>query len=690
MDQAPKDWSPHSSHWGAFSVRWSGATPAIRLYERNPAPYRSAEFHHGDRHKARVLRPMVRTAWLDRPGSRRRRNFDQPFVALSWDEALDRFTDELSPGLIPSMARRGVRRVVRLGERRPFPPRAEPAPSLPEPARRLCPLGQQLQRRRRGGDPAARPRPARRGRRQQRRWDASRSTPSWWWPSAACREEHDVGGGGISRHIARAATARRAAQRGVRVRRCSARCATTCRRRSQAPWHPILPGTDVALMLGLAHTLVERGAARRRLPRTLLPRRRPCSSTMCSAAATAAEGRRVGGAISGIAGRRRSAPWRARWRRRTLVTVLAFAAARASTASSRCGWASLLAALLGQIGLPGGGFGHGSGSIGDTGKPPLAVPLPTLPQGRNGSAISSRWRGSPTCCCSPGEPFDYDGQRLTYPDIRLVYWAGGNPFHHHQDLNRLRRAFARPDTLDRARAVLDARRRATPTSCCRRRCRWSATTSAPPPATALVAMHRAVAPVGEARNDYDIFAALAAAPRRRARRSPKAATRAWLAHLYEPTRRALADARLPTRPTSTNSGKRGDSLLPIRDEDGGIVARFRADPEAHRCRRRAARSSCSPRPSPASATTTARGTRPGCRRADAARLRATRCTLIANQPATRLHSQLDFGAYSQADEGRRPRAGAPPPGRCGGARHRRRRHRAPVQRSRRLPRRRGR
>jgi len=24
-----------------------------------------------------------------------------------------------------------------------------------------------------------------------------------------------------------------------------------------------------------------------------------------------------------------------------------------------------------------------------------------------------------------------------YPDIRLVFWAGGNPFHHHQDLNRL-------------------------------------------------------------------------------------------------------------------------------------------------------------------------------------------------------------------------------------------------------------
>jgi biotin/methionine sulfoxide reductase len=44
----------------------------------------------------------------------------------------------------------------------------------------------------------------------------------------------------------------------------------------------------------------------------------------------------------------------------------------------------VLAAMLGQIGLPGGGFGLGLGSIGNIGKPQLTVPLPTLPQGRSG------------------------------------------------------------------------------------------------------------------------------------------------------------------------------------------------------------------------------------------------------------------------------------------------------------------
>jgi len=45
----------------------------------------------------------------------------------------------------------------------------------------------------------------------------------------------------------------------------------------------------------------------------------------------------------------------------------------------------------------------------------------------------------------PGTAFEYNGPTHHYPDIRLVYWSGGNPFHHHQDIGKLRQAFARPD-----------------------------------------------------------------------------------------------------------------------------------------------------------------------------------------------------------------------------------------------------
>ena len=69
-----------------------------------------------------------------------------------------------------------------------------------------------------------------------------------------------------------------------------------------------------------------------------------------------------------------------------------------------------------------------------------------------------------------------------YPDIRMICWAGGNPYHHHQDLNRFLHAWARAETIivhepwwtaaaQRADIVLPARQR------------WSATTSRHPRAT---------------------------------------------------------------------------------------------------------------------------------------------------------------------------------------------------------------
>src|SRR5690606_24267962 len=88
-------------------------------------------------------------------------------------------------------------------------------------------------------------------------------------------------------------------------------------------------------------------------------------------------------------------------------------------------------------------------------------------------------------------------------------WAGGNPFHHHQDLFRLRQAFQRPETIIVHEPY------------------WTATARHAdivlPATTALerndiggssrdpydFAMHKAVEPVGEARDDFRIFSELA-------------------------------------------------------------------------------------------------------------------------------------------------------------------------------------
>ncbi len=237
-----------------------------------------------------------------------------------------------------------------------------------------------------------------------------------------------------------------------------------------------------------------------------------------------------------------------------------------STASSRCGSGIALAALLGQIGLPGGGFGHGYGSMADVGERRAVRPLPTLSAGAEpGARPSSRSPGSPTCCCTPASRSTTTAHAARYPDIRLVYWAGGNPFHHHQDLNRLRRALARPDTVivhepfwtamaRHADIVLPA------TTTLERNDIGAGRNDALPrsPCTGRVE------PVGEARDDYDIFAELAERLGVARRASPRAATSdGWLEHLYDTlasdrsaapasdvpvVRRVLGDGEVARRP----------------------------------------------------------------------------------------------------------------------------------------------
>src|SRR5207248_3194878 len=205
-------------------------------------------------------------------------------------------------------------------------------------------------------------------------------------------------------------------------------------------------GTDVALMLGLAHTLVTQGLHDRVFLDRYCTGWETFETDLLGRSDNQPKDASWAAAICGIAAgdiidlARRCAG------RRTLITC-SQSLQRAEHGEQPVWMGVVLAALLGQIGLPGGGFAYALGSTSNTGKPPLAVPLPTLPTGRNSISDFIPVSRIADMLLNPGQPFEYNGQRLEYPEIRLVYWAGGNPFHHHQDLNRLREAFARPDTV---------------------------------------------------------------------------------------------------------------------------------------------------------------------------------------------------------------------------------------------------
>ncbi|MCE2454139.1 MAG: molybdopterin-dependent oxidoreductase, partial [Nitrospinae bacterium] len=164
-----------------------------------------------------------------------------------------------------------------------------------------------------------------------------------------------------------------------------------------------------------------------------------------------------------------------------------------------------LAAMLGQIGLPGGGFGFGYGSMGGRGTPREDIPSVKMNFGKNPTGSYIPVARIADMMLHPGEGYDFNGERRTYPDIRMVYWCGGNPFHHHQDLNRLVRAWQRPETIvvhdpwwtstaRHADIVLPA------TTTLERNDVGSSSRD-----RFILAMHKVIEPVGEARHDFDIF-----------------------------------------------------------------------------------------------------------------------------------------------------------------------------------------
>ena len=646
---------PHSSHWGSFSVLLREEGIEIVPHSRDPAPSALlANIPASVSHPARIARPMVRRGWLDRgPGYDPERGRDE-FVAVSWSRALDLVAAEMRR----VYAVHGPRAIFGGSYGWASAGRFHDAQS--QIHRFLNLAGGYVRSVGSYSSGAAAvilphvigPQGAVAGNNVSWAELVTESALVLAFGGMALKN-NDVGGGGTSRHIARAQLCA-ARDRGVEFHLISP-LRDDLPAEIKAVWHPIRPGTD-ALMLGIAYTLV----TERRHDRAFLDR-------FCVGYEVFEDyllGRRDGSPkdavwasdICGLPSKEITALARHAAGRRALVTC-SQSLQRAEHGEQPVWMGVVLAALLGQIGLPGGGFAYALGSTSNTGKPAVAVPVPTLPQGRNSITDFIPVARLADMLLRPGEPFDYNGQKLTYPNIKLLYWAGGNPFHHHQDLNRLRRAFTRPDTVIVHDSAWTASARhadiVLPATITLEREDIGAAAGDP----LLVAMHRVVARYGEARDDYDIFGGLAERVGFAEQFTEGRSVRQWLQYLYDLTRGAL-QARGVIAPGFDWFWEAGELLLPILPWDG-IVRAFRRNPED------------APLPTPsgrveiASATIASFGYAdcPGhpawlCPSEGAGSPAAARFALqlVANQPATRLHSQLDFGATSQASKinGREP------------------------------------
>ncbi|MFT6189031.1 MAG: trimethylamine-N-oxide reductase (cytochrome c) [Oleispira sp.] len=122
--------------------------------------------------------------------------------------------------------------------------------------------------------------------------------------------------------------------------------------------------------------------------------------------------------------------------------------------------AAVLATMVGQIGLPGGGisYGHHYSSIGvpsSGAAAPGAFPR-NLDEGQNPVFDSKDFKGASStipvarwidAILEPGKTIDANGSKVTYPNIKMMIFSGNNPWNHHQDRNRMKEAFQKLEAV---------------------------------------------------------------------------------------------------------------------------------------------------------------------------------------------------------------------------------------------------
>lgn len=299
----------------------------------------------------------------------------------------------------------------------------------------------------------------------------------------------------------------------------------------ECEWHAPIPGTDVAVMLALAHVLAVEKLADLTFLSSYCTGYERFERYLLGVDDGVPKSPEWAAPISGLDAAELRTLARRMAAGRTLVTV-SWSLQRVRH-GEQAPWMGLtLAAMLGQIGLPGGGFGHGYGSMNEPGLAPVSCPLPTFPQGPNPVETFIPVAAISELLLRPGQTLAYNGQTLTLPDIRCVYWAGGNPFHHHQNLPRLRRALSRVDTVVVHDPVWTAMAKhadiVVPSTTSLERDDFSGSRNDP----LLVAMKAFAPPYANSRDDYTTFSALADRLGFGEQFSEGRTAAQWLRHIY--------------------------------------------------------------------------------------------------------------------------------------------------------------
>lgn len=638
------------SHWGVNEIeRTDDGRPMLKAWSGDPDPSGIGTYDLADVDRLRIRRPVVRKGWLENgpmpEGGRHRGR--EPFVEVGWDTAQDLIAAEIgrvqgehgneaifggsygwsSAGRFHHAVGQlhrflntaggyvGSTDTYSLGAGRVIMPRI------------VASLDAMVQ--------------------NMTSWDVlERHTRLFVCFGGVPLKNTQISSGGAGRHRVRDAL-RRMNGAGVRFVNISP-VRDDLETGGAIEWIPIRPNTDTALMLALAYVLDDEGLVDHAMLDRLsvgYDRFRPyLRGEEDGVAKTPAWAE----AITGVPAARIADLARDCARQRTMLNA-AWALQRATGGEQPFWMLVTLAAMLGQIGLPGGGFGVGYGAMNAIGSARQHVTGPTLPQGVNRVRQSIPVARIADMLLQPGAPYRYQGKTHSYPDIRLVYWVGGNPFHHHQDLNRLRHAWARPETIvcheqywtptaRRADIVLPAS-----TTLERDDIGYSTREGL------LIAMRKAREPLGEARSDYEAFRGIAERMGLLRAYSEDRTERAWLEHIYEAyrTRATAQDVIVPDFATFWDQG-----LVELPRQEKGVVYldAFRSDPVENALTTPSGRIEIASDRIESYGDASCRGHPRWYEPLEwlgSPKARIFPLHLVSDQPSRRLHSQLDHAAWSR-------------------------------------------
>ena len=645
-----------ASHWGiGVATVVDGRVIAVEGHESDPAASQINENISGSLHgKARVLRPAVRKSWLDGTPNAVPRGRDV-FVEVSWDRALDLVAQEITR----------VRKVH--GNESIF------AGSYGwSSAGRFHHAQSQLKRflNTQGGFVRSEGNysynaalglmphivgPYRQHVAQATRWPViAKHTDLVVMFGGMALRNTQVSDGGVSKHRM-SGNLEACAKAGVDFvnispLRSDAADALT------AQWLPVQPGSDTALMMGLAHTLIQEDLCDLAFLQSYTVGFEHIRAYLLGETDEQPKDAEWASGLTGVDATEIRALARRMAGGRTMISVAA-GVQRTDFGEQPMWMAIALAAMLGQIGLPGGGYTVGYGVNANIGNVERPFRWGTLPQGINPVSEFIAVAMISEMLLNPAGSYTYQGQDRIFPDARLVWWAGGNPFHHHQDLNRLHDAFQTPETVivNELNWTTTARHAdiVLPVAAAQERTDFGAGKSD----NALVPMPQLVTPAGEARIEYDIYADLAARLGNGDAFTSGKSSDEWLNDIWETTRSRATEAGI-TLP-DWQEFLAGDVVyLPDPSPEQVFLADYRSDPKGKALPTPSGKielyseviagfnlSDCMGHPA----------WFPPRDRADDPQ-REFPLAMLSGQTKTRLHSQLDNGAYSLSHkiEGREP------------------------------------